>query len=346
MKRKDDVTIYDIARIAGVSAATVSRVLNNTIYVKDSTRAKVQKVIDQFNFQPNPIAKGLITKETKMIGCLLPDITNPFYNQFFLEAEKAALQYGYTMLLANSDNNADIEFGNLKGIVDKPIDGLIFVGDVIDNQKTQKSSDIFSSISNEIPIVNVNGQLEGPNCYQVHTDEAKGIRSSVEYLYRLGHTEMMLVGGMQGHYSTDIKVKEFKSTLDKLGIAQPENPIMQSNWSLEDGRRCFVKMMQQEVLPTAIIAMNDLIAIGILQEAAKHGIRIPNDISIVGYDNIYWSKIFIPSITTVDQNYTKLAESTINILLDAMAGKEIAQKTTIPTSLIVRDSCSAPINRY
>ena len=345
MKRKEDITIYDIARIAGVSAATVSRVLNNTIYVKDTTRKKVQSIIDEYNFQPNPIAKGLITKETKLIGCLLPDITNPFYNQFFLEAEKAALHYGYTMLLANSDNSADIEYGNLKGIVDKQIDGLIFAGEIIDAGKSEKPSGISNIISKDIPIVNVNGQLDGPNCYQVHTDEAKGIRSSVEYLYRLGHTDMMLVGGMEGHYSTDIKVQEFRNTLHTLGLPEPQNLIMQSHWSLEDGRKCFVRLMQEDKLPSAIIAMNDLIAIGILQEAVKHGLRIPNDISIIGYDNIYWSKIFIPALTTVDQNYTKLAETTINILLDAMDGKKSEKITTIPTSLVVRDSCAAPQNR-
>lgn len=338
----NNLTIYDIARLADVSPATVSRVINNTAPVKESTRANVQAVIDKYGFKPNLMAQGLITKETKMLGCILPDITNPFYNQLFLAAETQALKNGYTMLLANSMNDFSIESKNLQILVDKQVDGILFLGGRMNESSLeQKYVDEIISVNNKIPVVVINGLIEGVDCIRLSSDERQGIRDSVEYLHSLGHRKIEMIGGVAGNTETDLKLDEFAKAMKEKGSPLSGHELIPGYWSVEEGVECLNKLVARGDLPSALIAVNDLLALGILQAARDKGVRIPEDMSLIGFDDIYWSRVFTPRLTTVNQNYKELAEKAVKNAISAINGKRIKKDTVVRTKLVIRETCSS-----
>lgn len=336
------MTIYDIAELAGVSPATVSRVLNDSAPVRKSTRDAVERVIREHDYRPNVLAQSLSTKRSKTIGFILPDITNPFFASVFLEAEKRALDLGYTVMLGNSLNDTEIESQNLQILVEKQVDGIIFMGGRV-NEDPPKSEHVveMAEVLETTPIVMINGKMPEVKCWHVYSDEKQGIRDAVHYLYELGHRHIEMIGGVPGNMTTDIKLDAFREVLADHDLPTDYARTIPGRWSVEDGMSCMETLLERAELPTALIAINDLLAIGVMLKAQACGLKIPEDFSLIGIDDIYWAGIFRPHLTTISQNYTQLGPTAVDVIADLCQDESVEKEIEVPTHLVLRDSCRA-----
>ncbi|MGC9520862.1 MAG: LacI family DNA-binding transcriptional regulator [Anaerolineae bacterium] len=334
------LTIYDIAELAGVSPATVSRVLNNSGPVRQSTRDAVEDVIREHDYRPNVLAQSLSTKQSRTIGFILPDITNPFFATVFLEAEKRALELGYTVMLGNSLNDTEIESRNLRSLLEKQVDGIIFMGGRV-NEDPPKPEHVaeMAEVLEAVPLVMVNGKMPAVDCWHVYSDEAQGIREAVAYLCELGHEHIEMIGGVPGNLTTDIKIDAFRRALEDHGLPTAYARTIPGRWSVEDGMVCLQQLLERGDLPTALIAINDLIAIGVMLKARERGLEIPGDLSLIGIDDIYWARIFRPHLTTISQNYGELGPTAVDVVMALGHDQPLEKEITVPTQLVIRDSC-------
>lgn len=340
MRDINKITVYDIADEAGVSVSTVSRVLNDSAPVRKKTRDRVTKVMEKYNFQPNALARSLSKKQTKTIGFILPDITNPFFSEVYVKAEKAALDLGFSMFLSNAMNDSEVESLHLKTLVEKQVDGIIFMGGRANDTKTDtKYAEEMKLIMKKTPVVMINGEMDGVDCYKVKTDEAAGFMKGLEYLVSLGHREIALVGGINGITSTDIKLDTFKQNIDFLQIETRPEWIIVSGYSIEGGFEAVERLLLCDKLPTAVIAINDFVAIGVIKAAKAKGLKIPEEISVIGFDNIYLTTLVNPPVTTVSHNYEELAVQAVNIIDGLNNSQSYKKEHILDSKLIVRKSC-------
>jgi DNA-binding LacI/PurR family transcriptional regulator len=338
-----NITIKDVAALANVSVATVSRVMNGAETVSDTTRQHVLEVMAAHNYTPNAVARSLITKKSMMLGCVLPDITSPFFSSLFLAAEVRAIELGYSLLLTNTMNSSELESNSLHTLFEKQVDGIFLVGGRINEAlPPQKQVDEVIRLNNDIPVVLINGDLPGAHCHVVRANEMGGIGKLVNYLTNLGHRRIALVGGLRDNTSTEIKVEAFQDALRKKGIEPQPHLIIPGGWSVQEGSLLMQKILGLEMLPTAVIGINDLVAIGLMQAAFTHGLRIPTDMSIAGFDDTFLAEAFSPRLTSVSQNYQELGKAAMDVMAALLAGQEnVPQETVVETHLSIRDSCQA-----
>lgn len=339
---KKAMTVYDIAKEAGVSPSTVSRVLTGNAKVSREKAEKVRAIIKKNNFKPNAIARSLITRESRMIGVILPDITNPFFASVFLEAESYAMSLGYSLLLCNSMGKADIESMYLKILVEKKVDGIIMAGGRVNETKTIKEhADEVIEVMEQVPFVIVNGKMAGVDSYRVYTDEARGVEQLVDYLYRLGHRRIGFIGGVKGITSMDVKLKTFLDSAREYGILCKKEWIVPGSFSVESGIESMNELLSNRDLPTAVMSVNDFTALGALKAATKRGFVVPDDISITGFDDIYLTDIMTPAITTVSQNMAQIGRTAVDVVVNLANGNKVKKNQCIRTSLVIKDSCAA-----
>jgi len=339
-----DITIYDIAEEAGVSPATVSRVLTGSAKVKEDKKERILEIIKKHSFKPNAVARSLFTKKSLMIGFILPDITNTFFSTVFLEAQKAALKLGYVMILCNSMNNSDVESIHLKTLAENQVDAIIFMGGRVNIVKTNPDyASELQMIARKIPLMIINGKMTGVDCYKVVTDEEEGITLVVDYLVKLGHQDIAILGGIAEITSTSIKHKSYAKALKKHGIKLDKGFIVTEDFSIESGARGMDKLLKGKRVPTAVICINDLVAIGAIRAIKAAGLEVPRDISVTGFDGTYISELVSPQLTTVYQNYEEIGEAVVDTIIGVINGMELPKEKVIKTRLIIRESCSIKI---
>ncbi|MFD2656609.1 LacI family DNA-binding transcriptional regulator [Gracilibacillus thailandensis] len=337
MKQKS-ITIYDIAREANVSSATVSRVIAGNYPVSEKTKKKVFDLIEKYDYQPNAVARSLTKKESKMIGVILPDITNPFFAQVFIEAEKYALTKGYTLILCNSMNSSELESRHLRVLSERQVEGIIFMGGRI-NKTHPEVSEIneLKYVIEKIPVILVNGRMETLECPSISTNEAKGIELIIDHLVKQGHTKIGLIGGMTGITTTDIKVEAFRQNLEKHKLAVVDSWQIYSGYDVKRGKEAMEEMLEvnKHNLPTAIIGINDLVVIGALKLCHQKKI---NNFSFVGFDDSELTQNSIPEITSVSHPYNELGEKAVDMLIKSKTTDSKAENLFIDPHLVVRES--------
>lgn len=337
------ITIYDIAKLANVSVATVSRVINGTAPVKHSTREKIERIIQQHQFQPNAMARSLLKKETGIIGIIVPDLTNPFYTEVLEGAEQEALTTGHTFLLTNSVGDYQKESQYLSIMREKRVDGMVFLGGRINLKAANEELDQeLIQHASLIPTVLVNGTVKGNVLTRVATDEYAGACMAVQYLIDCGHTHIGFLGGELHMSTTSTKLRAFKKTLRDAGLDVREEWILTDSFSIDSGREKMNTLLQLAEKPTAVLCVNDFVAIGAIKTAIDQEVSIPDEMSIVGFDDIPLSHHFIPEITTVSQEANELGRTAIQVLQKLMNHEKVKKHTVIEPKLIVRKS-SAPI---
>jgi LacI family transcriptional regulator len=336
--------VTNVADKAGVSITTVSRVMNNNYPVKKETREKVEKVIEQMNFTPNSLARGLIMKKTDTIGILVPSITNLFFPTVINGIEQFMEEQGYTLITCDT-RDRKLEARQLKNLTERRVDGIIS----IDPSTSMIKEGVYEQISKEIPLVIVNGYHRGIKCNFVLNDQEMGTIEAFDYLIELGHKRIAFLRG-QKSYSYDLKEEVYYNVLRKNKIdINPDyiieievgNGIQTVDMSMEAVK----KIMSTEHPPTAIFACNDWMALGALNACQKLNINVPEQVSIIGYDNITVSQMSQPKLTTVDQNMYKLGTLAAQMLYENIEAKVSANKKVIlDTNLVRRGSCSSCID--
>lgn len=343
IQENKQITIYDIAREAGVSPATVSRVLTNSANVRSEKREKIQAIIDKYNFKPNALAKSLSDTRSNLMGFITADVRNPFYSAVYIACENAAKEKGYRVLLCNSLGEGEREIEQLHMLVQQRVDAIIQLGGRVDDVVTDKTfAKETKQIVSKIPMV-VNGRIDGVDAYSVRIDAKEGCGLLVEHLIQLGHKKIALVGGRQNVISTLEKYNTYKEILEKHGIEFREEYVINGHYDQETGYNGVKKLMGLKDMPTAIIAINDFAAAGVIKGIHELGLKVPKNISVVSYDNTYITELTSPRLTSIDYNYDLFGKTLVETAISAIEGVEVPKTQMVTPHLVVRESSS--INR-
>lgn len=323
---KKHITIYDIAKKANTSTATVSRVLSNSDYpVKKDLREKILKVAKELNYIPNMIGRQLKTNNSMTIGVIIPSITNPFYASLVLGIEDIAQSRGYHVLLCNSHRNPELEKKYVKTLFEKQVKGVI-VSSISSNQRL-----LGELIEKGLNLVAFDQTVEGLNSSQIHFDYRKGGFMAVEYLINKGHRKIAFISSPLSRPSRRSTYHGYRDALDQYGveikeewiqIAAREEEDSEKNYEFHNGIEMTKKLLEKQELPTAIFCCNDMTAFGVMNELATQGIRIPDQISVMGFDNIEFAEMVTPPLTTIQQPDYEMGRMACNLLLDTLSRKE------------------------
>lgn len=336
------ITIYDIAREAGVSPATVSRVLTNNARVRADKQKAVQAVIAKYNFRPNALARSLSETRRKVIGIIMADVRNAYYAKLFVACEQAARAKGYSLLLENSLGQQSIEEQQLVLMEEQRVDAIILVGGRADDLYSNEDFvEKVNQVCNSIPVI-LTGKLDGTSCHQVRIDAIKTMDLVMDHLISLGHRDIALVGGWDTVASSYEKRKRYKQILAKYQIpCRPEYYETFGGYDYETGYSQTEKLLALDNIPTAIVGINDSAAVGAMNCIQEHGFRVPEDISVVGYDNTYICSMVTPKLTSIDYNYDDFAEKLIATVEGVYDATSLPPLQLIEPSLIIRGSTGA-----
>jgi LacI family transcriptional regulator len=329
------VKIVDVARRAGVSVGSVSRVINDHPTVTPATRARVELAVRELGYVPNAIAGSLRSRRSKMVGLIIPDVTNPFFSELALHVERSAAAAGYNVILGNSDNSVDQETYYLHALAVRRVDGIIFV----------PASEASRSAEIAIPVVGVDREIGG--CPFVASDNRAGAKSATEYLHALGHDLIGCVAGPKDLPNARERRRGYEEVarpiLRAAGV-DPSDYIVSADFSYDSGYAATRSLLKVSPRPTAIFASSDQQAIGGLRAAADLGLAVPLDLSIVGFDDIPIAKLVMPRLTTVAQPVAEIGVLAMQILLDLLSGAEapLQRRHLLATSLQLRQSCAPP----
>ena len=323
--------IKDVAKYCGVSAMTVSRALNNSSEISTVTKEKILKACEELGYRPNFAAKSLITKKTKMIGLIIPDITNQYYANISKEISSFIESFGYGLLLCNSDRKKNNEKGYLDFLTEGRVDGIIILP-----VKPQKED--YENIIKQIPILMVDNYAEGLDVNFVGNDNYNGGTIVVEHLIKQGYKKIGVILGGEKSTASNERFRAYKDVLRKNNIKFDMDIVMFSNATFEDGFRLGEKLIKKGV--DSIFTINDTVALGVVKYCYLNGITIPQDLGITGYDNIEHGSLLPVPLTTVDQNTKLIGEKTVELLMNLINGNTVKNKfITIEPKLIVRKSC-------
>jgi len=339
------VTIYDIAKEAGVSPSTVSRVLTNNVNVRREKREKIQSLIEKYNFTPNAMARGLSDTKSKAIGIVAADVRNPYYAEVFVSCENAAREAGYTVLLCNSLGVTEREFLHLEMLQQQRVEAIIQLGGRVDDLvSNEEYVEKVNQLTATIPLV-VTGKLDGTRCYEVQIDAERAAELLMEHLYSIGHRKIALVGGRRNVLSTYHKYRKYKEFLKKRQMEYREEYIIDGSYDYETGYFGMNQILELEDIPTAVIAINDFSAAGVLRSVAEHGYRIPQDISVVSYDNTQLTDLMMPKMTSIDYDYVTYGRKLVDTAIAAAQGRKVPMHQKVTPSLVVRESSAPPASQ-
>lgn len=336
-------TIEDVAKEAGVSITTVSRVINGNYPVKMETKKRVQEIINKLSFEPNPMARSLIRKKTFCIGVVIPHIDFMFLSEVFTGIKKFADFMGYEVFINISNGDAEIERRNINKLVGRHVDGIISIDPIKENIE----SGFFERISRNIPLVCINGFRNDVNLNYILSEDEIGTATAVEYLISLYHRNIAFVR-FENSYSCDKKeiiftkyMESYKQNPIIIHIKKGDNIHIVEN-ALRAVQNIHKKNYEIGKNITAFFASNDLIATGILHGCTSVGLNVPKDVSVIGFDNLIVSSITYPKLTTVDRNTYMLGEYAIKKLIKLIEKKQLkCENKLIQTKLIIRESCKS-----
>lgn len=331
-------TIKDVAKAANVSISTVSRVLNNSGYTSEKTRKKVMETVEKLNYHKNMIATAMIKKQTSTFGLIIPDIKNVFYADLTRAVEDAANKNGFNVILCNTDNDLDKELIYVNFLIQKGIDGIIFsTPEVRDNNINR-----VLEIRPDLPVITLGSQVRGVQVNEVIVDNLEGGYIASKYLLDLGHRNIGFIGGSEESYATIERKKGFEQAMEEKGVKVNSNHVFLDEFKIENGYKHSLQMLSKKERPTAIFAANDAIAVGIYRAARKLGLEIPDDLSVVGFDNSEYATIVYPELTTVHTPVYEIGERAMEMIIKETRNKETAKETVVfrPT-LIERESAAA-----
>ena len=322
--------IRDIAKLAGVSTATVSHVINSTRFVSDEVKQKVQQVIKSNGYTPNAHARNLAMQRNHTFGLILSDLSNPFFPELVKSIQECANQKGYEITLANTNYDAERTLASVQRMLEQRVSGVAVMTSEMDAALAERLA------AHEIGVVFLDVGKVGPYVSNIAVNYEKGIRAGVEHLLELGHRRIAYISGPQRLKSAQRRLLAFTKTIRKH---ESEPFIFEGDFKATGGQQAVAAMLLQKQRPTAIVAANDLMAMGAMRELRKAGLRVPEDISVVGFDDILFAELADPPLTTVALPREEIGRAAVEALLhtvtsDSKEGREYK----ITPKLIVRES--------
>ena len=330
------ITINDIAKMAGVSKGTVSRVINDKIEgVGEEVRERVKHIIDEVGYKPNQLARSIVTSKSKTIGLIIPDITNPFFPKLVRGIEDFAFSKGYTVFLCNSDEDTKKEEYYLCNFIEKRVDGIILAPS---RKSSTKLNQLFSDYNR--PFAIVDRQIEGLNCdISVSSDNIKGAYIGVSHLINQGYKNIVFLGGDKELSNTKLRYEGYLKALGENAMQLNSEIVMYGQYTLGAGEELMKELLNKQYEFDAIFAACDLIAIGAIRVLKEHSLKVPGDVAVMGYDNIYISELIEPSLTTVEQKIYEIASKVTQMLIQKIEGEAVLEnKILIEPQLIIRET--------
>lgn len=322
MALKKPITVHEIAKLAGVSVATVSRTLSNSNYpVSDKLKERVLKVASENDYIPNMLGKQLKTNKSMMIGAIIPTITNPFYPSVVLGIEELARQSDYYVLLSNSMQDPNLEKIYLESIFERQIKGLI-IASISDNTEL-----LSSLIRRGLKVVVIDQKVELKGATQVTFDFRKGGYLAAHHLIEKGHRKIAYISAPFSRYSRRNIYQGYRDALTEYGIklnedylqvSEEEKSLKDSSYEFENGKKLTANLIKLDDPPTAIIAYNDMTALGSINELSSCGMSVPKDMSVIGFDDIDFAQMSQPGLTTIKQPKYEMGKLACELLLEML----------------------------
>ena len=327
------MNIYDIAREAGVSIATVSRVLNHKDIVRADTRAKVEKVLKRCNYAPSAIAQGMVSKSLHTVAVLTVDIRDSHYARTAYTIEREFGRRGYEVILCNTGGDRVETLRTLQAVAQKQVDGLILVGSIF-NTICQGAE--MENLLRKMPVVLANGTLALPDAYSVMVDDCRGVEMAVEHLVKTGRRNLYYIKDKSTD-SAAAKAKGFLSGMTAAGL-DADGHVLETGETLEDGIRVVQQLLAEGIRPDGILCGEDLTAAGVLKALLRAGIRVPEETAVVGYDNSTYARLCEPELTSVDTKPEQVALLCVQLLQSRIEHGEDYSSVTLQPELVQRQS--------
>lgn len=329
--------LADIAERAGVSLTTVSRVVNGDRNVKSSTRARVQRTMDELNYYPNLHARSLAGGNSKTIGVLVSNLDNPFFLDIYRKIDNLAQRNGYDSVVSATHYDPDRLRAGIQSMIGRRVAGIAVVVSEMEPHIVEELSKV------EIPVVFYDVGRGGKRVTNIRLDYTKGMRQLLEYLFALGHRRMAFISYPLPLQSTEERRTAFLEMM--AAHAAPAHVISASSDEFASSREAARELLRAGFEPTAILCVNDLMAVGVLKELSEQGISVPRQISVTGYDNIPLSQVTIPALTTIHIPREEIAQLAFDVLVPGRTGSsKLGQEILVEPELIVRQSTGlAPV---
>lgn len=328
------LTIKDIARMAGVSTATVSRVINNNNSgFSEDTKEKILKIMEENDYRPSSLARSLVTKRSNIIGVLLPDISNPFFPDLVKGIEDTANIMGYNIILCNSNDDVKKEEEYLKILREKYVDGIIYTTVISTEEEGLKRI-----IDYKIPCVLLDRSINHNNIPLVYVDSEISMYNITKYLIEKGHSKIAYISGPLYSASPNLRLVGYKKALKEANIKIDNALIKEGNYKFDGGKECMLALIKEGLNFTAVACGNDVMALGAIEALKENNIKVPEDISITGFDNIFTSSLITPALTTVSLPIYNMGCTAAKQLINLIEGKRIKKKVLLNTEIIERGS--------
>ncbi len=336
--RPGKVTITTVAEAAGVSVATVSRVVREHADVRDSTRARVLRVIDELGFRPSPLARALVSGHSATLGLIVSDIASPFYPQLAKSVEHEAAKRGVTVLICNTEDNPEISQMCVRRMLDQRIGGIIH-GSVGEDE-----ADVLEEVGDQTPVVFVNRRPRARSASFVVADNRLGARRLTEHLLEQGHRRIGFIGGPAWASNAGERLEGFLDAVRDFG-PECETLVSEGDFSAETGRaQAHAWLSDPDRRPTALIGVNDVVAVGAMESVLERGLRVPEDIALAGFDDTQFSASPLIALTSVAQHIDEMGRVAVRVALrlGRHQGRRRPIREVIEPELVVRRTSSAP----
>jgi LacI family transcriptional regulator len=332
-------SLSDVAREAQVSTATVSHVINDSAYVSPKLRRRVLAAVMSLNYHPNALARGLRTKQTRTVGMIIPDITNPFFPEVVRGAEDILRSEGYSLIVGNSDNHTETEAAYYKTFREKRVDGLLLIIAANDRRPDY----LRQHDPRAVPIVFIDRYCRGLPGDSVLADNVKGSAEAVAHLVESGHRRIGIITGPHELVNARMRLEGYERALEQHGIEIDRELIREGRFDIESGYEQAKGLLSLQDPPTAVFVSNGLMTMGCLQAVYESGIRYPDELAIVGFDDLKWFSHTRPQISAVAQPAYDLGATAGDLLLKRISGKLTGppRRQILGTHLEIRDSSQA-----
>jgi DNA-binding LacI/PurR family transcriptional regulator len=337
--KPERMDIRTIARAANVSIATVSRTINHVATVNPAIAKRVWEVVDELDYFPNTQARALVSGRSKLFGLIVSEITNPFFPELIQGFEDIAVEHGYEILVSSTNYDPKRMSHCIRRMLERKVEGVAVMTFGIEEPLLDQLA------KRKVPLVFIDIGPDRPGISLLKVDYQHGIRQGVQHLAALGHRDIAFVTGPMKLHSAQSRKAAFIASLKECGIPLSRTWIVEGDHTLEGGITAMEKLLATNPRPTAVMCSNDMTAIGVLHKLYRAGLRVPDDLSVIGFDDIHIAEVTIPPLTTVQMSRFELARSAFNALRTHVEEPDAStqkREYNIQTDLIVRESTGSP----
>ncbi len=329
-------SIKDIARMANVSHSTVSRALLNSDLVKSQTADRIRRIARESGYHASAVARGLVTRKTFTIGIVVTTIADPFVAEVVSGVEEVADKHGYSVFLSNSNAEPEREKNMVQSFAERRVDGIVVT--------SSRVGAIYMSVLSQmmVPIVLINNQHPGTFTHSVMVENVEASRGATRHLIGLGHRRIAYLGDRFGYQSDTERFTGYRRALEQEGLPFLPELVVHGDGKAEGGEQAAERLLALDGRPTAVFCYNDMSALGALRTMHLAGLRVPDDISLVGFDDLFVARYAYPQLTTVRQPMRRMGMLAMESLLKLMAGQTSLETLKVPAELILRESTAAP----